>query len=290
MSVSVQNVHRGTRTLLLFFLIIAIADFCVPERLQADPRKNFVLVGQEFLRSLYPQLNHKKNYMTVATSMLYDDPADPVNEFELSVGEGPKDLLRGYSEGCMGTPAPPPSQFLQPFPGTFTIPTSPAETSPDPQHHAENCSKGPIYPKQFLTSAFAFGEGGELLNFSATGPAVGNQNAYGEVSKLADEHPEFSSNQVAEAMKQAGAKFGPNDKKDFVNNLPIAILERFLGKIRLISVEFTGLDRPILPMWIVIAKAKTTAGNNTAYEMRFEPFKGDLISLETIPYQSRIKP
>jgi hypothetical protein len=36
-------------------------------------------------------------------------------------------------------------------------------------------------------------------------------------------------------------------------------------------------------MWTVTAKASAADGSEIIYEMQFEPFKGDLISLTTVP-------
>ncbi len=292
MCASATSVPQRSKARTFFYSAVLIGSWCINASSQerAERTKNFVFSGQQFLKLMYPELSGKKYFMTLETSILYDSRADHINDFDLYVGEARKDIIRGYAGGCMGTTEPSP-QFSYPS-NSGTVPA--ASTSlPLPQstqasslsvHQSEqNCPKGAVYPKQILTTGFRYNDD-RLVVFNATGPAIGNPDAYNTVSQLAYEHPDLSSEHISSALKQAGAKYGPADKKDFIHNLPIAILERFIGKIQLVSVEFTGLDHPILPMWSVIARAKTTTGPELTYEMMFEPFKGDLISLKTVPY------
>ncbi len=68
-----------------------------------------------------------------------------------------------------------------------------------------------------------------------------------KLSQLAKSHSEWSETQVASALRQAGAQFGPADKDAFVSSLPLSEAERFLGHLTLTAVGFnypgrTGAD------------------------------------------------
>ena len=85
------------------------------------------------------------------------------------------------------------------------------------------------------------------------------------------------------ALKNAGAKYGPGDKDQFIKDLPVQKLQRFLGKLQVLSVTFQPLSEDrfnahIWPLWQVKAKADTGSGKLT-YEMTFEQFQGELLSV-----------
>jgi hypothetical protein len=253
MYVSAQSARRTSFRALLVLAFVS-GPFLLNSQQPTASTKNYVLTAQEFLKSMYPNLSGKKRFLTIQTSILYDEPAAQLNQFQLFVGAGPKDQLLGYLGGYMGEKPP------------------------------KDYKPGPVYPKQFLTVGFKFDNQGRLLSLAPSGPALGNPDANDAFLTSVEDHPEWSDERLAAALKDEGAKYGPTDKKDFTRNLPIRTLQRFLGKMNILSVEFTGLDRPnILPMWVVKAKAGPPAANQLTYELWFEPFKGDLIEIRTIP-------
>jgi hypothetical protein len=169
------------------------------------------------------------------------------------VGAGPKDMILGYLAGYEG--AKPPKDY----------------------------KPGPVYPKQFLMVGFIFDSRGRLTSVAAQGPALGDEGANNALREWAFEHPESRDEKVAVELKRRGAKYSPADKQAFTGNLPVQVLQRFLGKLDIVSVEFYGLDgATILPMWIVKAKTESSRADHLMYELWFEPFKGDLISIKTI--------
>lgn len=284
MSASARNASPRIKRLCSSLALTLIASSVLAHaQRHAGSHENVFLWGQRFLTSMFPELSKKHHFMTIQTSTLYDDPADPINHFQLYVGDGPKDLLRGYSAGCMGDVEPP--QFSYPSdlgnPGNATVPGPERSSRPGTQSPKKDCATGPVFAKQFLTAAFAFDDSGRISIFNATGPAVGEPDAYNRVTELAYEHPELSTAQIVAALKQAGAKYGPTDESEFVKSLPLSVLEPFLGKINVVSVKFTGLDRPsILPMWDVKAVVPTAGASKLTYELWFEPFKGDLLLIK----------
>jgi hypothetical protein len=107
-----------------------------------------------------------------------------------------------------------------------------------------------------------------------------------DVRRLVGSHSEWSDAQIGNALKQAGARFGPDDKEAFVDSLPLNKAERFLGKLKIASVEFTYPKRqpsgrmpvPAL-IWTVQADAVLPDGTHPQYSFDFEPFGGKLIAL-----------
>jgi hypothetical protein len=103
---------------------------------------------------------------------------------------------------------------------------------------------------------------------------------------LVASHPDWSNAQIANALKQAGAQFGPEDKEAFVNSLPLNKAERFLGKIKITSVQFeypardqNGQFTTLGLSWVVQAAAELPDGTHPAYTLVFEPFEGKLTDL-----------
>jgi hypothetical protein len=104
--------------------------------------------------------------------------------------------------------------------------------------------------------------------------------------KLVRSHPEWTESQAVSALKQAGARFGPDDKEAFMNSLPFDKTERFLGRLKITSAEF-NLVRPdstnefgmVSMDWSVRAEAQFTDGGSGIYIFAFEPFDGKLTLL-----------
>jgi hypothetical protein len=85
-----------------------------------------------------------------------------------------------------------------------------------------------------------------------------------------------------------GAKYEPSDKEEFIKNIPIAKLERFLGKLRVISVEFVHggwAQISVLGFWRVVAQVEQSNGTILKYDITFEQFNGHLTSITTLPNQ-----
>jgi hypothetical protein len=104
--------------------------------------------------------------------------------------------------------------------------------------------------------------------------------------KLVRLHPEWTESQAVSALKQAGARFGPDDKEAFINSLPFDKTEKFLGRLKISSVDF-NLVRPdstnefgmVSMDWSVRAEASFPDGGSGIYLFVFEPFDGKLTML-----------
>lgn len=158
--------------------------------------------------------------------------------------------------------------------------TNPSVLTADPR-----CPpNGTIYFKQFLEGKFWFDAEGHLTNFIGTRRSHDEENAF---ASYILEHPEITRAEAITELKKRGAKFGPNDKAAFVQNLPISKLETFLGKLEILSVEIPIWSdyRPnpaTWPDWTVIVRATRADGRQTLYELGFDQFNGELWDLETV--------
>ena len=234
------------QSLNLFFLV-AMLVFVPRSESQARGcnSNNRVMEARTLLKSLYPALQGKHYYMTLETAHpLDEDDKDPLTAFELYVGEGRKDFAVAY------------------------------------------VGPGPVYPKQFLKASFHYDKEGNLVNFLSSGDAIGNGVEFDHLYETVQHHPKFGEDDVAALWRQSGAKYGPQNKDAFLKDLPVRKLEPFLGKLTEITAQFgprkeDGSGPPWWGMWIVKAKTKRSG---LVYEMVFEPFNGDLISIMTIPW------
>lgn len=229
--------------------------------------KNYVAWAQDFLRTMYPDLNGKGYFLSLESAGQYDNPGTPLPPTILYVGHGPEYEVLGMIGGCLDFgPVPPPGAHV---------------ASPPPS--TEDCQIGPRHPKQELETGFRFDNHDRLVSFGAHGPAVGNPEALNKVTAQMRTHPEMTDSEIIAALKKAGAKYGPNDKELLLKNFPYTKLGRFLGNIRILSVDYTQpfpMSReigPENPWWEVTAAATQRDGTVITYKFRFEEFKGNLL-------------
>jgi hypothetical protein len=146
-----------------------------------------------------------------------------------------------------------------------------------------DCQPGPVHYKQVLSVHFDFNEQGRLFEFHILSPGFRQLDQRNSFAEFVLSHPELTYAELVRALKKAGAKYGPDDKEQFIKDLPIQKLERFLGKMQVISVNFQPLwpDRAnadLWPLWDVKIRA-SKHGENLSYNLTFEQFEGELISL-----------
>lgn len=272
----------------LVFVCVLPANMAAQE--PATAKENGIALARDFLRTLYPGLNGKNYIITLETYLPYDHPADKISFLRMDVGEGAKDWLIGYF-GCLSNPPIPEG-------ATPVTPVSPAQ-QPEGQVTAEPCKPGPKYPKQLLTAGFQFDHEGHLTSFGADGPLIDDRKGDTEVYEIVHAHPEMTYAQVVATMKQHGTKYGPDDKEQFVKDMPWKQLEPFLGNLRIMSVSCPQMDKEpnpvpwvdrwLSPDWTVKAQA-TKDGTKVPYELRFSHLNGYLTGLldcRTSPWCNR---
>lgn len=248
---------RGALVLLLGITV------CTPALAQepVPVTKNYVAWASEFLRAMYPNLNGKGYILTLESAFNFDQPGAPLIPRVLYIGEGTEYVSRGDPVGCcFGYMAQPPKGFHPGF-----------------QH-----------PKQFLRASFDFDGHDRLQSYSAEGSEVGNPEAAWSFTKQWRDQPLDADSAAAFLKEHTGAKYGPTDVEQFTKDLPLAKLEPFLGKMKVLSVGFPALDRNLnnletWPWWEVTATAMQKDGSVIRYKLRFEHFKGDLTDIWADP-------
>jgi hypothetical protein len=268
---------------------------------QRRPRNgNYVAWAREFMRAMYPDLSGKKYFVTVQGGARYDEPDELLRSFKMYVGNGPLGTVKERKVGCLFLQKS--GESLNQFPAPPSPKTGDGEKA-TPQ--APPCYGNPtpyaamgsydVYAEQFVTVDVLFAKNGKLLRVLSDGVGLGNVEKSRELDKLAADHPKMTVPEFVTALKKAGAKYGPGDEKEFIRNLPLAKLEPFLGKLKLISVDFVPLSEDLFnardwPKWEVKVEARQSNGAIVIYEMTFDRFKGDLISLNDASlYEDRTK-
>jgi len=253
------------KRVLSLLLLTAICSFAVTSAQEsAPPTPDYLAIVTNFLRAFYPELSNKNYFLTYETDLYYDKPSSPFGGLlHVSVGNVP----RGYDVPDPGSKCPPGAvQTQRVASGGFV---------------EGNCPP-PIGNRQFLSAGFHFDEQGHLAWFNAEGPATTNLDAKAALVKAngAGEGP-----QTVTAMKRLGAKYGPDDREEFLKNLPVAKLDNFLGKLNIVSVNFAPYleaDRSNFTdkmLWEVRAEVKRSDGTSASYFLEFEQYEGNLVTL-----------
>jgi hypothetical protein len=140
-----------------------------------------------------------------------------------------------------------------------------------------------------LTGSFIFDwqtEAKELMAMTVGGPAVDGRRD--RLAKDVNRHPRWSDGQVIAALNDAGARFGPDHKVEFLRTLPIEELKPFVGgEIDVVSAEFdlrysgmNGTKSEADLSWIVHARWHASDGREAGCNLVFEPFEGKLKSFQ----------
>jgi len=98
-----------------------------------------------------------------------------------------------------------------------------------------------------------------------------------KLTELVDSHPEWTEEQAIQALKEAGASFGPDAKELVQKNLPFERLEPIVGKIHLTSLYFEVRNSADPPQAMLSWYADFTAekgGRKKRYYLAIEPFGG----------------
>jgi len=135
-----------------------------------------------------------------------------------------------------------------------------------------------------LTAQYVFHPNGTLSELHVD-PAVPFQTADSRVHNEVEQHPGWTEHQIAVALEKAGARFDPEHRDAFVQELPLDRLEPFLGKltVRSVTFEFRHIQKPT-PLaelyWTVEAASTTPSGDLSNWVILFEPFNGHVMQIQ----------
>jgi hypothetical protein len=148
----------------------------------------------------------------------------------------------------------------------------------------------PLYP--LLTAYFYFDKDGRIEEVSIAGDSLANDAKNTRTLQTLGAHHTWSVRQMTRVLKEAGTKYGPEDKESFLASLPITGLAPFLGNLTVKAVDFhlpygesgssvTTVDTTFVTEmgWIVQIDAASADGKTQSYILDFEPFAGKLKSL-----------
>ena len=237
-----------------------------------------LVLAQEFLQAFYPDLTGKYYVLRAEASMPLDTPEIPAKALILEVtthGSNAKMVIGG----CLSEVNPPalawPPELAPPDP------KKPPEPRPD-------CKPRVIGARErILFSGFWFHNDGSIRDFDAEGPVFEQDASYKEFIRFLDSHSDLTNAEAMNGLETAGAKYPPQKKEEFRKHLPMAHLQRYLGKLHILSVQFSppfdddrftgGLE------WRVQAERERSHGPRVFYDLQFEPFGGHLVRLREKP-------
>ncbi len=168
--------------------------------------------------------------------------------------------------------------------GFDVMPYNPlSERMLNPPVDAKTGKRLPPPPNTFLRGHVWFNREGWLHQFEAAGEAA-REKSNEEIHELVESHPEWSESEAFNALKKAGARYGPGDKEQFIQSIHLEKLEPFMGRLKIKSAEFQGLTEPregsfAVLSWRIEAEAELPSGKRSAYILRFEPFGGRLVGV-----------
>ena len=260
---------------------------CCALNAQQKPKldKNYIPIARQFLAELYPEMEHRVAIATVKANAPLNKLSEPLASFNVDVGDGVEGQIKHYIGGCS------------------------ADTPP------QECKPGPVFAKRYFGCKFDFDVNDRLVSFGQEIIPDGMLKDYAAVLKTVNAHPEWTDAQALAALDQAGAKFGPSKKEEFIRNLPISKLGLFIGQFNIQSVEFEALSEtnavelarigikppggdPNAPIalhqgdsfarlqWVVRAKASSANGAVADYLLQFEPLNGQLLGLYVTPFDN----
>lgn len=191
----------------LMFIIVALCALSALGQVQNWGPFDRLLVTQEFLDAIYPDLKHYEGLLTLRAV-----------EFHTATGQGNVvDML----------PCKPGSGYVD------YSNLGPGQ-APPPQ-----CGDGRLrsMSPDFLTMDVTFGTKNPIRQFGAAGSFVHVKSE--RVEKQIAEHPGWDEQQNVNALRHANPRFGPDNKTEFLGTVPTEAIFKFTGcRLQPESAEF----------------------------------------------------
>jgi len=128
-------------------------------------------------------------------------------------------------------------------------------------------------------------EAKDLTLMFAGGPLVDARRD--KFSAEVNKHPEWSEARILTALRDAGAKYGPDHKAEFLRALPLDALKPFVGQLELVSADFAlpkhdsdGTGSETGAYWFVRTTWRGSDGLEDTCHLTFEAFDGKLTGIK----------
>jgi hypothetical protein len=234
------------------FVVASLVAACLlSQRGTTAACNNYYTTAVDLLQALYPDLKGKN--VSIQTMVLEPFDSDkPPTRFAIAVSEVPP------AEPITAAPAPPP--------------LSSAERVGHLSTHFE------FDPRD-----------GKLIWMFANGSYVSTDKQQ-QLQHHIEEDPNWPEHELTEALKAAGAKFGPNQRDAVLAVFPRSRLEPILGKIEIQSVKFgvgpnNGGQKDRAILWSVRFQASKGQAT-TQYFASLEPFAGRVVLLGSTLFEA----
>jgi hypothetical protein len=232
-----------TGALGLLFWVAAVPGHCQAVGGSGPP---YFATAQSFLKAVYPGLEKKDYVMTVDVFGAFDTDWVGMPPFGVEIGsaeQGHEDLVGGNS-------------------------TRSAQT---------------VKRKPVLTASFNFDQIG-LVEVHIHSESVTLDSENEKMRQIVNVHQGWSDQQVTTALRQAGAHFDPERREHLLRNLPTEALKPLIGALQVDSAEFRVRHQQeptsIAELyWVIEGHSEMGDGRKFEWELRCEPFNGELISV-----------
>ena len=139
-------------------------------------------------------------------------------------------------------------------------------------------------PHPVLNAHFQFGPDNILDDVSFRSPKAALEIKNDQIRKQVDSHQSWSDKEIAEALKEAGARFGPNEGAELLRVVPLNVLEPFIGSMHIDSTEFRlryqQKPKSLAELyWVIVGHADVGAGHAVEWSIICEPFEGKIVSI-----------
>jgi hypothetical protein len=247
-----QNLYRNSVVLVLL-VVPAIPCIHAQQVDNISKAKGVVL-------ALYPELKGRNLHDIIADGSGMDNTVGGLHEFTLNI--------------------------FQPvnYAGPDTCPSYLTEPRDMSKQFTDRC------PAFILSVKFVFPPKGDprIHLIGATGEGT-NETLLAEARKQVNSHPHWTEAEVENALKKAGAHFGPKDKSTFLQSVPVQTLETLLSKITILKADFLvrdqeGSENSTADLtWDVLLLSHVEGRKDLRYRAAFEPFNGRLVYLAKNP-------
>lgn len=249
--ISSKNILRAAR----LFVVLALCATALWQPTPAAPDPSIAML-RDILRVFYPGLFDKGQFLWACAAREIDSAVMRLDEIEFKV-----------------TPQRPPY-----WPeGKEYLPSDLATGKPIPVNNP------------LLEGYIQINPAGQIERFYVWNSDEVKSAENNHFHALVESHHELTQAEAGAALKQAGARYCPAEKEDFLRSIHPKRFEKFLGPVKITSVEFDSfLNEDREPnsaqfKWSVYVDARLPSGEIRKYSLTFEPFEGALTGIKHVP-------